>query len=78
MMTKKENVLGKRVSELCMKKRVSYYMLATDAGIPLTTLLHITDGTTRNPGIYTVMKICNALSVPLADFVTGLEEETET
>lgn len=78
MMTKKENVLGKRVAELCMKKRVSYYMLATHAGIPLTTLLHITDGTTRNPGIYTVMKICNALSVPLADFVTGLEEETET
>ncbi len=78
MMTKKENVLGKRVSELCMKKRVSYYMLATDAGIPLTTLLHITDGTTRNPGIYTVMKICNALAVPLADFVAGLEEEMET
>ncbi len=29
----------------------------------------------KNPGIYTIMRICRALDVPLAVFLDGLEDE---
>lgn len=74
-MEQKKNVLGRRIAQLCMKRHMSYYTLASDSEIPLTTLLHITNGTTKNPGIFTVMKICSALSVTLSEFTAGLEEE---
>lgn len=75
MVTGRKNPLSKRLAELCMERKLSYYELSLEAGVPLTTLLHIADGSTKNPGIYTVMKICNALCVSLSEFVAGLEEE---
>ena len=44
-------------------------------GRRMTTIAHIADGSTKNPGIYTIMRICRALDVPLAVFLDGLEDE---
>ena len=69
------NRLGRRMTEYCLRKGWSLYMLSAASGVPLTTIAHIADGSTKNPGIYTIMRICRALDVPLADFLDGLEEE---
>lgn len=66
--------IGKRLSEACNKKNITYYVLAQNSGVPLTTLLHIVDGTTKNPGIYTVLQLCRALNVNLVELVEDVDE----
>lgn len=60
-----KNIIGEKLSRSCNDRGLSFYMLARNAGVPLTTLMHIIDGTTKNPGIYTVVRICNALDVSM-------------
>ena len=63
-----QKILAKRINSLCKKKGMSYYTLSYRSTVPLTTLLHILDGSTKNPGIFTVIKICEALNVSLTEF----------
>ena len=65
---KARKILVERIDELCKKKDISYYALSYKSTIPLTTLMHIMDETTQNPGIFTIMKICDGLGVSLQEF----------
>lgn len=67
-MTKNQRILVERIEKLCREKNYSYYMLSYKSSVPLTTLIHIMDGTSKNPGIYTIMKICDGLEVSLKEF----------
>lgn len=64
----KRTILADRINNLCKERSMSYYSLAYKSTVPLTTLLHIVDGSTRNPGILTIIKICDGLEVTLKDF----------
>lgn len=64
----KKSILADRINKLCKEKGISYYSLAYKSTVPLTTLLHIVDGSTKNPGILTVIKICDGLEMTLKDF----------
>lgn len=69
MQTKEQQkVLVDRINSLCKEKGISYYSLSYKSTVPLTTLLHIVDGTTRNPGIFTIIKICEGLNITLKEF----------
>lgn len=61
------NVIGENVSCCCREKGMTYYALSEKCGVPLTTILHIVDGSTGNPGIYTMERICRGLDIPLAE-----------
>ena len=63
-----QKILVDRIDEICKEKRISYYALSYKSTIPLSTLTHIMDGTTTNPGIFTIMKICDGLGVSLKEF----------
>lgn len=63
-----ENCVRKRLEILCRKKGVSYYRLAQKSTVPLTTILHILDSSTKNPGIVTVGKLCQGLEISISDF----------
>ena len=69
-MIKKEvhRTLTSRIDQICKEKGISYYTLSYKATIPMTTLLHIREGTTQNPGIFTIMKICDGLGVSMKEF----------
>ena len=74
--------LAKRISFLCQKQGISYYVLSYRSAVPMTTLMHIINGSTRNPGLFTIVKICNGLNVTVKDFFDaeefiGIEDETE-
>ena len=56
----------KRINDLCLEKRMSYYALAYRAAIPKSTLMNIMKGT--NPTISTLNKICNGLEMSLMEF----------
>lgn len=63
-----QKILAKRINDLCKKQGMSYYALSYKSTVPLTTLLHIVDGSTKNPGILTVIKICEGLNVTIKEF----------
>lgn len=67
-MKKQQSILINRIEELCKEKKYSYYTLSYKSSVPLTTLIHIMDGTSKNPGIFTVIKICDGLEISLRDF----------
>ena len=63
-----QKILAKRINILCKKKGMSYYTLSYRSTVPLTTLLHILDGSTKNPGILTIIKLCDGLGISLQEF----------
>lgn len=67
-MTRHQEILIERINNLCEEKRLTYYMLAYKASIPMNTLMHIMKGESKNPGFFTIVKICDGLEVSLSEF----------
>lgn len=63
-----QKILVRRIEYLCREQGISYYMLSYRSTVPLPTLMHILDFSTKNPGIFTLAKICNGLGITLKDF----------
>lgn len=74
--------IATRVRELATEKNLTYYELSYKSAVPLTTLNHIVNGSTKNPGIITLMKICNGFGITIIDFFSteemkNIEEDIE-
>lgn len=67
-MTRHQEILVGRIKELCEERAYTYYMLAYKASIPMNTLMHILNGESKNPGFFTIAKICDGLEVSLSEF----------
>lgn len=63
-----QEIIAKRIEQLCKEREITYYTLSYKSTIPLTTLIHIMEGSTKNPGIFTIMKICDGLGVSMKEF----------
>lgn len=70
---KEQKILSKRIDDLCKQKGISYYSLSYKAAVPITTLMHIIDCSTKNPGVFTIMKICNGLNITVKDFFDTID-----
>ena len=57
-----------RIIELTTAKKWSFNALAEYSGIPSSTMTSILDGTSNNPGIVTIKKICDGLEITLTEF----------
>lgn len=67
-MSYQRKIIANRINYLCKIQGISYYKLSYNSTVPLTTLLHIVDGSTKNPGIFTLIKICDGLNITIKDF----------
>ncbi len=65
---KTQDILVERINNLCKEKRMSYYALSYASAVPMTTLMHIVDKTTVNPGVMTIGKLCEGLGITLREF----------
>lgn len=65
---KQQKVLSERLKQLCMEKRMSYYMLARRSSVPISTVMNICHCTTKNPGIFTLIRLCAALDITVPEF----------
>ena len=65
---REQKILAKRIEQLCQERRVSYYLLAYKSTVPITTIMNIVHCTTKNPGIFTLIKICDGLGITIQDF----------
>ena len=64
-----------RILQLCEEKGYSTYKLSYKSSVSMTTLLHMLDGDSMNPGLYNIVKICDGLDVTLAEFFDTKEFE---
>lgn len=62
-----ENVAN-RITTLCAEHNISINELAERSKVPESTIKNIINGTSKNPGIVTIKKLCDGLGVTLAEF----------
>lgn len=70
---KAQDMLVERINNLCKEKGLSYYTLSYKSAVPLTTLMHIVDKSTVNPGIITICKLCDGFGITVKDFFDAPE-----
>lgn len=67
-MEKQKKIVVDRINELCKEKNLSYYQLAYRSTVPMSTLMNILNGKTKNPSIFTIVKFCDAFGISLVEF----------
>ena len=72
---KAQELLVERINYFCKEKRMSYYVLSYESAVPMTTLMHIIDKSTVNPGILTLGKLCEGFGITLKEFFDAPEFE---
>lgn len=68
-----QDMLVERIDNLCKERNMSYYMLSYNSTVPLTTLMHIMNKSTLNPGIITISKICDGFGITMKEFFDSSE-----
>ena len=72
---REQELLSARIEFYRKSQRLTYYKLANRSAIPLTTLMHSVNGSTKNPGIFTIIKICSGLNITIGEFFNSKEFE---
>ena len=65
--------VAKRILFYCNEKNIAINALARISAVPPSTLKNIVNGTSRNPGIVTIKKICDGLKITIVDFFNSDE-----
>ena len=64
----RKEAIKNRIKELMEQKGMTYNTLAEKSGIPLRRVYRLATGMTYNPGVFTMIEICDALGVSLDEF----------
>ncbi len=72
-MRKEQQILVDKLNQLCKERGYSYYILAYKSSVPLSTLMHIMEGRVKNPGVFTLIKICSGLGITLGELFSPEE-----
>ena len=62
-----ENIVLMRLRELCEKNNISFYRLAKDSGVALSTISSLY-AQNHYPSIPTLNRLCDGLNMTLSDF----------
>lgn len=57
-----------RILKLCNKRNITINRLAMLSGMPQSTLNSLVDGTSKNPKLLTILRICLGLDMELKEF----------
>lgn len=57
-----------RVLLLCEERKFTVNKLATESGVPRSTVKNIFYGKSKNPGIVTIKMLCDGLGITLTEF----------
>ena len=60
--------ISKRIEQLCDENDITINRLGTLSGVTQSTIFSIIQGSSKNPGIKTIHKLCVALDVTLYEF----------
>ncbi len=59
---------AKRIIELCNERGITVNKLSTQSGVTQSTVNDIISGTTQNPGICTIKKLCDGIEISIQEF----------
>ena len=62
-----EAIVG-RILKLCRERKLTVNALCNLSGVTQSTVNDIINGTTRNPGIVTIKKLCDGLGISVREF----------
>ncbi len=57
-----------RINALCYERGITVGKLCTISGATASTVSDIMNGVTKNPGIFTIKKLCDGLEITLSEF----------
>lgn len=60
--------ISKRIKNICNKRNISINKLATMSCLTQSTLQSIIDGSSNNPKLLTILRICYGLNMSISDF----------
>ena len=60
--------IQQRIINLCKEKNITLNKLATNSGLPDSTVFSIFYGKSKSPTLATILHICEGLDIELADF----------
>ncbi len=60
--------ITKRILNLCKEKDITPNKLGTISGVEPSTITSIFYGKSKNPGVVTIISLCNGLDITLFDF----------
>lgn len=60
--------VAKRIRELCKERRITPNALSYIAAVPQSTIKSILNDETKNPGIVTIIKLCDGFDITLTEF----------
>ena len=61
--------LVNRINYQCNIRDWDYAKLSWVSGVPLTTLMHVMNGTSKNPSVFLVMRLCNAFGITMDELL---------
>lgn len=81
-MVQGRNVISQRILQLCSERNITVGKLCSTAGTTASTIHDIVSGETRNPRVFTLKKLCDALGITLAEFFdtpefNGMDQEDD-
>lgn len=68
-MKKEQQILINRINELCKERGFSYYTLSYKSSVPLSTLMHIMEGSVKSPGLFTIIRLCGGFGITLGELL---------
>lgn len=66
-------IIVDRITDLCRQRDITVGKLCTKAGATSSTVSDIMNGVTKNPGVITIKKLCDALDMTLGEFFSTEE-----
>lgn len=74
--------VAQRIIRLCGERNLTINGLCVVSGITQSTINDIVNGTTRNPGVATIQKLCDGMNLSLREFFNhelfdGLDPEIQ-
>lgn len=60
--------ISKRIKNICKERNISINKLATMSCLTQSTLQSIIDGSSNNPKLLTILRICYGLNITISEF----------
>ncbi len=61
-------LIANRIIDICNERNITVGKLCTMAGATGSTVSDIMNGVTKNPGVLTIKKLCDAAGISLSEF----------
>lgn len=65
--------IANRIKALCEEKGLNYNSLAEKSGLPLRKVYRLMSSGASNPGVFTIIRLCNAFEITLNEFFDAEE-----